>query len=204
MIVLHHLHSGRNMWQLVTNIRPLYSTFAMPYPLMCTGTYRTINKLHACIIHDGHNQWIMPRQVFSIANKRIRLTREDGQHSLLAIATPCDDHGLYTVNRFSIRGEDRSCGARVSTFLINIDRSPGPGLVSASSAGRTGKKPDGRVQRRSVIMSARHSHLCLLLPCWIKWITNTRLTHGHTYDRIHVLGYICKHCSKTRRSRDLP
>jgi hypothetical protein len=185
----------------------------MPYPLTRTGTYRTMNKLHvhACIIHDCHNQWIMPRQVFSIANKRIRLTREDvcvqRRVSILAIATPCEVDPMmtmaYTVDRFSIRSEDWACGIRASTLLINIDRSPGPGLAAPSVCifcwQDQVRQETGRVCSTAIChhVRTRHSHLylCLLLPCWIKLITNMRL--------IHVLGYICKHCSKTLRSRDL-
>jgi hypothetical protein len=117
----------------------------------------------------------MPRQVLSIANKRIRLTREDvcaasGQYSLLVNVALQRRDEVDPPMTMAYGGsvfnpcEDQACGTRASTFLINFDRSPGPGLVSASFAGRTksGKKPDGRVQR-SVIMPV---HGTLIYACF--------------------------------------
>jgi hypothetical protein len=113
-----------------------------------------------------------------------------------------DDHGLSTVNRFSIRGDRSGVVWRQSLNIphqyLQITR-PRPSVCIFCWQDRqeTGR---ARVQRRSVIMSV---HGTLIYACFfhveLKWITNTRLI----YTDIHCSGRLSVNIVVTRRSRVL-
>jgi hypothetical protein len=90
----------------------------------------------------------------------------------------------YTVDRFSIRGEDRACGARASTFLINIDRSPGPGLhllLAGPSPGRN----------RSGAFNGDLSS-CPYTASMLASSMLNKINHKHAaYTDIHTIAYTC-------------